>query len=46
MPHTDMPEEDLMRGYEDLMSPGLYEVTIENLLFADCNQILFLGPED
>ena len=31
MPHTDMPEEDLMRGYEDLMSPGLYEVTTENI---------------
>ena len=30
MPHTDMPEEDLMRGYEDLMSPGLYEVTTDH----------------
>ena len=29
MPHTDLPEEDLMREYEDMMSQGLYEVTRE-----------------
>merc|ERR1712241_820143 len=25
MPHTDLPEEDLMREYEDMMNQGLYE---------------------
>jgi len=25
MPHTELPEENLMREYEDLMSQGLYE---------------------
>ena len=29
MPHTELPEENLMREYEDLMSQGLYEVTRE-----------------
>merc|ERR1712183_387891 len=25
VPHTELPEEDLMREYEDMMSQGLYE---------------------
>ena len=29
MPDTELPEEDLMREYEDMMSPGIYEVTRE-----------------
>ena len=29
MPDTDLPEDDLMREYEDMMSQGSYEVTSE-----------------
>lgn len=34
MPHTDLPEENLMREYEDMMSQGLYEVTREITIFC------------